>query len=55
VVLIHASNVAACVDTDAAQFPGTLPQPAVVRKLSTAPADVVIFGFLPQQDDDGIT
>src|SRR5690242_4447239 len=52
VVRIHASNVAACVDTDTAQFPGTLPQPAVVRKLSTAPADVVIFGFLPQQDDD---
>ena len=39
VIRIHASNVAACVDTDAAQFPGTLPQPAVVRKLSTAPAD----------------
>jgi hypothetical protein len=55
VVRIHASNVAACVGTDAAQFPGTLPQPLVVRKLSTAPADVVIFGFLPQQDEDGMT
>jgi hypothetical protein len=39
VVRIHASNVAACVDTDAAQFPGTLPHPPVVRKLSTVPAE----------------
>jgi hypothetical protein len=39
VVRIHASNVAACVDTDAAQFPGTLPHPSVVRKLSTGPAE----------------
>ena len=40
VVRIHASNVAACVETDAAQFPGTLPHPLVVRKLNTGPAAV---------------
>ena len=44
-VRIHASNVAACVDTDAAQLPATLPQPLVVRKLSTAPAGAKPSGF----------
>ena len=50
-VRIHASNVAAFVDTDAAQFPGTFPHPAVVRKLSTAPAGAKPRG--PSPDDAG--
>ena len=57
-VRIHASNVAACVETDAAQFPGTLPHPLVVRKLSTAPAAAKPSGFVSdgaEADVRGVT
>ena len=50
VVRIQASNVAAPVDTDAAQFPPTLPQPSVAGKSSTGPVTAVpMYDPIPRE------